>query len=98
MVSSSGARWRAFWFGQPELVLLDEPFSALDAYLKWQVELELSGHPEKIFSCGTLFVTHNRDEVLPPVRYGVRAEQGKVRSEGDSQGTVSAHRQPWVLH
>ena len=27
--------------GQPELVLLDEPFSALDAYLKWQVELEL---------------------------------------------------------
>ena len=23
--------------GQPDLVLLDEPFSALDAYLKWQM-------------------------------------------------------------
>ena len=48
--------------GQPELVLLDEPFSALDAYLKWQVELELSDILKNL-SCGTLFVTHNRDEV-----------------------------------
>ena len=48
--------------GQPELVLLDEPFSALDAYLKWQVELELSDTLKNL-SCGTLFVTHNRDEV-----------------------------------
>lgn len=48
--------------GQPELVLLDEPFSALDAYLKWQVELELADIL-KTFPCGTLFVTHNRDEV-----------------------------------
>ena len=56
-------RWRAFWVGSPSLCCLDEPFSALDAYLKWQVELELSGHPGKNLSCGTLFVTHNRDEV-----------------------------------
>ena len=48
--------------GQPELVLLDEPFSALDAYLKWQVELELADILQT-FPCGTLFVTHNRDEV-----------------------------------
>ena len=73
--------------GQPELVLLDEPFSALDAYLKWQVELELSDILKNL-SCGTLFVTHNRDEVYRSVRYGVRAEQGKIRPEGDGQGTV----------
>ena len=48
--------------GQPELVLLDEPFSALDAYLKWQVELELADLL-KTFPCGALFVTHSRDEV-----------------------------------
>ena len=38
--------------GQPELVLLDEPFSALDAYLKWQVELELSDILKNL-SCGS---------------------------------------------
>ena len=25
---------------EPELILLDEPFSALDTYLKWQLEQE----------------------------------------------------------
>ena len=47
---------------EPDILLLDEPFSALDAYLKWQVELELSDILNTI-PCSTLFVTHNRDEV-----------------------------------
>ena len=48
--------------GRPELLLLDEPFSALDAYLKWQLELELAD-TLKAFPGGVLFVSHNRDEV-----------------------------------
>jgi molybdate transport system ATP-binding protein len=47
---------------QPEVLLLDEPFSALDDYLKWQVELELSD-TLKEFGGTTLFVSHSRDEV-----------------------------------
>ena len=27
---------------QPDILMLDEPFSALDDFLKWQVELELA--------------------------------------------------------
>ena len=27
---------------EPQAILLDEPFSALDSYLKWNLELELS--------------------------------------------------------
>ena len=46
----------------PEVLLLDEPFSALDSYLKWQVELELMELLDR-FSGPTLFVTHSRDEV-----------------------------------
>ena len=46
----------------PEVLLLDEPFSALDSYLKWQVELELADLLS-VFSGPVLFVTHNRDEV-----------------------------------
>lgn len=48
--------------GNPSVLLLDEPFSALDDYLKWQVELEL-GDLLADFPGPTLFVTHSRDEV-----------------------------------
>ena len=46
---------------EPELLLLDEPFSALDGYLRWQLELEL---PEllKSFDGDMLLVTHDRGE------------------------------------
>ena len=47
---------------EPEALLLDEPFSALDSYLKWQVELELLDLLGK-FEGPVLFVTHSRDEV-----------------------------------
>ena len=47
---------------EPEALLLDEPFSALDSYLKWQVEMELSQTLED-FSGPVLFVTHSREEV-----------------------------------
>ena len=45
-----------------DLLLLDEPFSALDEHLKWQLELELSD-TLKTFPGGVLFVSHSRDEV-----------------------------------
>ena len=47
---------------EPRALLLDEPFSALDSYLKWQVELELMELLGK-FEGPVLFVTHSRDEV-----------------------------------
>ena len=46
----------------PELILLDEPFSALDGYLRWQLELELADEL-RAFSGGAVLVTHDRDEV-----------------------------------
>lgn len=47
---------------EPEALLLDEPFSALDSYLKWQVELEL-GDRLKFFYGPAVFVTHAREEI-----------------------------------
>lgn len=47
---------------EPSLILLDEPFSALDSHLKFQIENEI----EEIlsnFSVQTIFVSHSRDEV-----------------------------------
>lgn len=48
---------------EPQLLMLDEPFSALDSHLQWQLEQELSQVLEK-FGKTTLFVSHNRDEVF----------------------------------
>ena len=47
---------------EPRLLMLDEPFSALDSYLRWQLEQELQTTLEA-FPGTTLFVSHNRDEV-----------------------------------
>ena len=47
---------------EPDVLLMDEPLSALDSYLKWQVELELMDVLDQ-FHGPTLFVTHSRDEV-----------------------------------
>lgn len=47
---------------EPELMLLDEPFTALDSYLKWQLELEVADII-KNFGRGALVVSHSRDEV-----------------------------------
>lgn len=47
---------------EPDILMLDEPFSALDSYLKWQLEQEMSSVLNN-FKGTTLYVSHNRDEV-----------------------------------
>lgn len=47
---------------RPEALLLDEPFSALDSYLRWQLELSLMDTLQS-YAGDVLFVSHSRDEV-----------------------------------
>ncbi len=47
---------------KPRMLMLDEPFSALDEFLRWNLELELSEILEE-FGGNTLFVSHNRAEI-----------------------------------
>ena len=69
---------------RPEVLLLDEPFSALDSYLKWQVELELADLLSA-FDGPVLFVTHNRDEVQR------LCQQVCVLDNGASQAMMPVH-------
>jgi len=48
--------------GSPEILMLDEPFSALDSHLRWELEMELAALFKR-FSKPVLYVSHNRDEV-----------------------------------
>ena len=45
---------------KPRILMLDEPFAALDEFLRWKLELE---DIIKEFGGTTLFVSHNRDEI-----------------------------------
>ncbi|HBN57565.1 MAG TPA: ABC transporter [Lachnospiraceae bacterium] len=47
---------------KPGILMLDEPFSALDSFLRWNLEMELT-HIIREFEGSTLFVSHSREEV-----------------------------------
>jgi molybdate transport system ATP-binding protein len=47
---------------QPTIILLDEPFSALDSHLKWRMERDLIADLAA-FQGTVLVVSHNRDEL-----------------------------------
>lgn len=47
---------------EPEVILLDEPFSALDSHLKWQLELEMKSLL-KYFGGTIVWVSHDLGEI-----------------------------------
>ena len=47
---------------EPEVLLLDEPFAALESYLKWKMEQQMLELLQKV-QTPVLFVSHSRDEV-----------------------------------
>ena len=51
------------FISEPEVILLDDPFSALDSHVKWQLELELN-QMLTIFGGTVLWVTHDCCEAL----------------------------------
>lgn len=63
---------------QPRAILLDEPFSALDSYLKYQLELELTEMLEH-FPGPILYVTHDQGEVFRSCRRVCIMDQGKTQ-------------------
>jgi molybdate transport system ATP-binding protein len=74
---------------QPEALLLDEPFSALDSYLRWELEQELM-RVLKDFSGPSVLVSHNRDEVYRISSKVAVILDGRVDCFGDKE-TLFAH-------
>ena len=62
----------------PEVLLLDEPFSALDSYLKWQVTAEMEDLLGQ-FGGPVLFVSHARDEVRQLCTHACIMDQGRTQ-------------------
>lgn len=67
---------------QPDILLLDEPFSALDTHLRSQMERELISVLSN-YSGLTLFVTHNINEAYRICQSLMILERGKVIDYGE---------------
>ena len=98
---SGGQRQRAalarILAAEPGVLLLDEPFSALDGFLKWQLEQELREVLER-FPGPAVWVSHDRGEVYRNCSRVCVLEDGKSAPAASmaelmaNPGTVAAAR------
>lgn len=61
---------------EPDFLLLDEPFSALDAFLRWNVAKELKSIIKEI-NKKAIFVTHSINEVYYLCKNAIVIDKGK---------------------
>ena len=70
--------------GRPRILMLDEPFSALDSYLREEVEGEV-GSLLSNFGGTALLVTHDRDEAYRLCREMIVMDSGEVLRAGTTK-------------
>ena len=70
--------------GRPRILMLDEPFSALDSYLREEVEGEV-GSLLSHFDGTALLVTHDRDEAYRLCREMIVMDSGEVLRAGTTK-------------
>lgn len=69
---------------EPQILLLDEPFSAMDSYLKEELQIELSS-VLKAFDGTAIMVTHDRDEVYKLCNELMIVENGKILEKNETR-------------
>lgn len=69
---------------EPEVLLLDEPFSAMDTYLKETLRLELA-EVLKNYEGISILVTHDRDEAYQLCQEVLLMDQGKKLTGGKTE-------------
>lgn len=69
---------------EPDVLLLDEPLSALDAHLREEMRVELK-HIQRELGIATVFVTHDQSEALALSDRVVVMNQGSIEQTGSPQ-------------
>ncbi|AQQ52079.1 ABC transporter ATP-binding protein [Planococcus lenghuensis] len=81
--------------GDPDIMLMDEPFSALDPISREQLQDELR-NLQKAIRKTIVFVTHDMDEALKIADWIVIMKDGKVEQTGTPEEIVSRPASPFV--
>ena len=80
---------------RPKLVLLDEPFAALDASLRSSVRADVLGALRATDTAGVL-VTHDQDEALSCADSVAVLHDGVILQVGEPRSVYSAPADPWT--
>lgn len=80
---------------QPKLLLLDEPFSNIDARLRHELMVEIR-HLLKTLSISAIFVTHNKDEVFTFADKMAVMNEGQVLQFG-SPAELCEKPDSWIV-
>jgi iron(III) transport system ATP-binding protein len=80
---------------KPEVVLLDEPFAALDTVLRHSLAREVVGLLRESDTT-TVLVTHDREEALDLADIVVVMDRGRVAQVGTPKEIYEAPQTPWV--
>jgi sulfate transport system ATP-binding protein len=81
---------------QPKVLLLDEPFGALDAQVRKDLRRWLRGLHEKLHVT-TVFVTHDQEEALELADEVVVMNQAKIEQIGEPQDVYDRPASPFVI-
>ncbi|SEG85614.1 ABC transporter ATP-binding protein [Marinobacterium lutimaris] len=80
---------------RPKVLLLDEPFSALDKNLRMSMQIELKEIQRKL-GVTTVFVTHDQSEALSMSDRVVVMSAGHIRQIGDPDSIYRKPEDPFV--
>ena len=80
---------------RPKLVLLDEPFAALDASLRSSVRADVLGALRATGTAGVL-VTHDQDEALSAADSVAVLRDGVITQVGPPRSVYAAPADPWT--
>jgi molybdate transport system ATP-binding protein len=83
--------------GTPDILMLDEPFTAMDSHLRWELEAELTAVFKRFYK-PILYVSHNRDEAfrlssqIAVINEGKNEEAKEKHALFKNPGTMQAAR------
>ena len=83
--------------GEPKILLMDEPFSALDAISRKQLQ-ELTKALHKEFGMTTIFVTHDTDEALKLGNRIAVLQDGEIRQVAEPETILQAPATEFVAN